>query len=118
LLVVDEGWMFAQYPSLMAMFADIARRGRKRGVNFVFATQRPHDEAAAIPCLYFADVGNFAPSIIACKLDRLIEAPSGCQGAGPPSLSVPCYPVYADRRVVLHVPPPCLRAITSGLHDA
>ncbi len=43
LLVVDEGWMFSQYPSLMAMFADIARRGRKRGVNFVFATQRPHD---------------------------------------------------------------------------
>ncbi|WP_338250010.1 VirB4 family type IV secretion system protein [Pyrodictium abyssi] len=43
LLVVDEGWMFAQYPALMAMFADIARRGRKRGVNFVFASQRPHD---------------------------------------------------------------------------
>jgi len=43
LLLVDEGWMFSQYPSLMAMFADIARRGRKRGVNFVFATQRPHD---------------------------------------------------------------------------
>ncbi len=43
LLVVDEGWMFAQYPSLMLMFADIARRGRKKGVNFVFATQRPHD---------------------------------------------------------------------------
>ena len=43
LLVVDEGWMFSQYPSLMAMFADIARRGRKRGVNLLFATQRPHD---------------------------------------------------------------------------
>ena len=43
LLVVDEGWMFSRYPSLMAMFADIARRGRKRGVNFLFATQRPHD---------------------------------------------------------------------------
>ena len=43
LLVVDEGWMFTQFPSLMQLLADISRRGRKRGVNFLFLTQRPHD---------------------------------------------------------------------------
>ncbi|MEB3860640.1 MAG: DUF87 domain-containing protein [Desulfurococcales archaeon] len=43
LLVVDEGWLWGQYPELMALLAEVARVGRKYGVNFLFATQRPSD---------------------------------------------------------------------------
>ncbi|MCE4603244.1 MAG: DUF87 domain-containing protein [Desulfurococcales archaeon] len=43
LLVVDEGWMWAEYPALMHMLAETSRVGRKYGVNFLFLTQRPAD---------------------------------------------------------------------------
>lgn len=44
LLVVDEGWMYAKHmPSLMSLFDEVARTGRKYGINFVFASQRPKD---------------------------------------------------------------------------
>ncbi len=47
LLVVDEGWMFSQYPAVMQLLAAVARLGRKRGVNFLFLTQRPQDVLAS-----------------------------------------------------------------------
>ena len=43
LLVVDEGWMWADYPALMSLLAETSRVGRKYGVNFLFLTQRPAD---------------------------------------------------------------------------
>lgn len=43
LLVVDEGWMWAEYPALMSLLAETSRVGRKYGVNFLFLTQRPSD---------------------------------------------------------------------------
>ncbi len=43
LLVVDEGWMWAEYPALMSLLAETSRVGRKYGVNFLFLTQRPAD---------------------------------------------------------------------------
>lgn len=43
LLVVDEGWMWAEYPAVMHLLAETARVGRKHGVNFLFLTQRPAD---------------------------------------------------------------------------
>lgn len=43
LLVVDEGWMWAEYPAVMHLLAETARVGRKYGVNFLFLTQRPAD---------------------------------------------------------------------------
>ena len=43
ILVVDEGWLFMQYESLASLMADIARRGRKRGIHFVFISQKPGD---------------------------------------------------------------------------
>lgn len=45
LLVVDEGWRFIQMPSIMQVLDDVARRGRKRRVIFMFVTQRPWDVA-------------------------------------------------------------------------
>jgi len=47
LLVVDEGWLFAQYPAIMQLLTVVARLGRKRGVNFLFLTQRPQDVLAS-----------------------------------------------------------------------
>lgn len=46
LVVVDEAWIFSQYRSVMYLFADISRRGRKRTVVFMFVTQRPNDVLA------------------------------------------------------------------------
>jgi len=46
LIVVDEAWIFSQYKSVMQLFADISRRGRKRTVVFMFVTQRPNDVIA------------------------------------------------------------------------
>ncbi len=43
LLVVDEGWRFADYPSLYDLLARGSRLFRKRGVAFLFLTQRPAD---------------------------------------------------------------------------
>jgi len=37
---VDEGWLFKDYPHVLRLFEDLARRGRKRRIGFVFATQR------------------------------------------------------------------------------
>ena len=45
IFLVDEGWMFRDYPAVMSLLNDIARRGRKRAVNFVFISQRPADVA-------------------------------------------------------------------------
>jgi type IV secretion system protein VirB4 len=43
LLAVDEGWLFARYPAIMNLLENTARRGRKYGVAFLFATQNPKD---------------------------------------------------------------------------
>jgi len=43
ILVVDEGWIFSEYPSMAAFLTNVARRGRKRLLNLVFITQRPSD---------------------------------------------------------------------------
>jgi len=46
LLLVDEGWRFAEFPALMDMYARASRLFRKRGVTFLFLTQRPADVLA------------------------------------------------------------------------
>ena len=43
IFVVDEAWLFTDYPSTMYLFQTIARRGRKRGIIFMFITQKPDD---------------------------------------------------------------------------
>ena len=43
IFVVDEAWLFTDYPATMHLFQNIARRGRKRGIVFMFITQKPDD---------------------------------------------------------------------------
>jgi len=45
-IFVDEGWLFVKMPKLMAVFENIARRGRKYGLHFLFITQRVEDVAS------------------------------------------------------------------------
>ncbi len=42
---VDEAWLFAETPSIMGLFENIARRGRKHGVVFMYVSQRAEDLA-------------------------------------------------------------------------
>ena len=43
LLFVDEAWIFSEYPAVLNMFQEVARRGRKYGDIFMYVTQRPWD---------------------------------------------------------------------------
>ena len=43
IFAVDEGWLFAEYQSVYGLLGEVARRGRKYGDVFLFATQRPWD---------------------------------------------------------------------------
>ncbi|MCS7119477.1 MAG: DUF87 domain-containing protein [Archaeoglobaceae archaeon] len=43
---VDEGWLFIRTPRIMHVFENIARRGRKHGLHFIFITQRVEDVAS------------------------------------------------------------------------
>jgi len=43
IMVVDEAWLFVNFPSTMYMFQTISRRGRKRAIIFMFITQKPDD---------------------------------------------------------------------------
>jgi len=43
LLFVDEGWIFSEYPSVLNLLQEVARRGRKYGDIFMYITQRPWD---------------------------------------------------------------------------
>lgn len=43
---VDEGWLFIKTPRIMSVFENIARRGRKYGLHFIFITQRVEDVAS------------------------------------------------------------------------
>lgn len=43
---VDEGWLFIRTPRIMGVFENLARRGRKYGVHFLFITQRVEDVAS------------------------------------------------------------------------
>jgi len=45
-LFVDEGWLFVKMPKLMSVFENVARRGRKYGLHFLFITQRVEDVAS------------------------------------------------------------------------
>ena len=42
---VDEAWLFTETPSIMGLFENIARRGRKHGVAFMYVSQRAEDLA-------------------------------------------------------------------------
>lgn len=42
---VDEAWLFMETPSIVNLFENIARRGRKRGVAFMYISQRAEDLA-------------------------------------------------------------------------
>lgn len=42
---IDEAWLFLETPSLMGLLENIARRGRKHGVVFIYVTQRAEDLA-------------------------------------------------------------------------
>ncbi len=42
---VDEAWLFADTPAILSLFENLARRGRKYGVCFIYITQRPEDLA-------------------------------------------------------------------------
>jgi len=42
---IDEAWLFAETPSIMRLLEDIARRGRKHGLLFMYITQRAEDLA-------------------------------------------------------------------------
>ena len=44
---VDEGWLFLSAPKIMAVFENLARRGRKYGIHFLFITQRVEDVASS-----------------------------------------------------------------------
>lgn len=46
IIFVDEGWLFTKTPRIMAVFENIARRGRKYGIHFIFVTQRVEDVAS------------------------------------------------------------------------
>jgi len=43
---VDEAWLFMKTPSILSLFDNIAKRGRKYGCNFVYVTQRVEDIAS------------------------------------------------------------------------
>lgn len=40
---VDEAWLFVETPSILGLFENLARRGRKQGVVFIYVTQRAED---------------------------------------------------------------------------
>lgn len=42
---VDEAWLFMETPSIVSLFENIARRGRKYGVLFMYISQRAEDLA-------------------------------------------------------------------------
>jgi len=42
---VDEAWLFMDTPSIVSLFENLARRGRKHGVAFLYITQRAEDLA-------------------------------------------------------------------------
>ncbi|MEM4592363.1 MAG: DUF87 domain-containing protein [Sulfolobales archaeon] len=42
---VDEAWLFMETPSIVSLFENIARRGRKHGVAFIYISQRAEDLA-------------------------------------------------------------------------
>jgi hypothetical protein len=42
---VDEAWLFMETPSIVGLFENLARRGRKHGVAFLYITQRAEDLA-------------------------------------------------------------------------
>ncbi len=42
---VDEAWIFSETRSILSLFDNIAKRGRKYGCNFVYITQRVEDIA-------------------------------------------------------------------------
>ncbi|MEM4481421.1 MAG: DUF87 domain-containing protein [Desulfurococcaceae archaeon] len=42
---VDEAWLFMETPSIINLFEDTARRGRKHGVAFIYISQRAEDLA-------------------------------------------------------------------------
>ncbi len=43
---VDEAWLFMKTPSILNLFDNIAKRGRKYGCNFLYITQRVEDIAS------------------------------------------------------------------------
>ncbi|MCI4436601.1 MAG: DUF87 domain-containing protein [Ignisphaera sp.] len=43
LLFVDEAWIFSEYPAVLNLLQEVARRGRKYGDIFIYITQRPWD---------------------------------------------------------------------------
>jgi len=42
---VDEAWLFMETPSIVSLFENLARRGRKHGAAFLYITQRAEDLA-------------------------------------------------------------------------
>ncbi|MEM1842236.1 MAG: DUF87 domain-containing protein [Ignisphaera sp.] len=42
---VDEAWLFMETPSIVGLFENIARRGRKHGVAFIYISQMAEDLA-------------------------------------------------------------------------
>jgi hypothetical protein len=42
---VDEAWLFMETPSIVGLFENLARRGKKHGVEFLYITQRAEDLA-------------------------------------------------------------------------
>ncbi|PNV81172.1 MAG: conjugal transfer protein TrbE [Fervidicoccus sp.] len=42
---VDEAWLFMETPSILSLFENIARRGRKHGTAFLYISQRAEDLA-------------------------------------------------------------------------
>jgi len=42
---VDEAWLFMETPSIVGLFENLARRGRKHGVAFLYITQKAEDLA-------------------------------------------------------------------------
>lgn len=44
---VDEAWLFMETPRILGLFENIARRGRKYGVVFMYVSQRAEDLARA-----------------------------------------------------------------------
>ncbi|MEM1672567.1 MAG: ATP-binding protein, partial [Archaeoglobaceae archaeon] len=46
IIFIDEGWLFVKAHRIMYVLEDIARRGRKYGMHFIFITQRVEDVAS------------------------------------------------------------------------
>jgi hypothetical protein len=42
---VDEAWLFMEIPSIVGLFENLAKRGRKHGVAFLYISQRAEDLA-------------------------------------------------------------------------